>query len=466
MSTTPGGKESPAAPSSIKGGGGNASPLSSPVRDSVIATPPSDPSSTKSSLPKKKGGFFSYIFGPFRFVFRLFRRHDDSDYGKKLESISKEEMALVSRLKQRSSYWRQLARAMILYSVAAEVAVLVFAILSTRSPTLSWQARSSRVVPVFVFPAMSYLLYVACAKYFQICEVKDKKNLEKLRNERTQKLDQLKEEKQFYAMLQLIQKYDPDPAAKAAATTALVSKLGAESGLKHRLVLDSVEGADGVPSDADPNVPRPPKTDPYGANVSGQSLRRRRNNPGAGPGPVNGSGPNPGLLQEGTGEPRSNDGGIVEFESRGDEGIDREWRRRHEALRGAPNGGFFARFAAMLVGEDPTQCYALICALCHQHNGLAKKEDYEVLTYYCPRCNHLNGNPDVIANSESTLPAPAHLPNGMENERGATDNDGNRDPGAGMGSTAHVGDAGNDAKSVKEVNGGVNETLARKDGKL
>jgi hypothetical protein len=33
------------------------------------------------------------------------------------------------------------------------------------------------------------------------------------------------------------------------------------------------------------------------------------------------------------------------------------------------NGGWIARLAAMLVGEDPTQCYALICQKCHMHNG-------------------------------------------------------------------------------------------------
>lgn len=33
------------------------------------------------------------------------------------------------------------------------------------------------------------------------------------------------------------------------------------------------------------------------------------------------------------------------------------------------DGGWLARFAALLVGEDPTQSYALICGNCHMHNG-------------------------------------------------------------------------------------------------
>lgn len=33
------------------------------------------------------------------------------------------------------------------------------------------------------------------------------------------------------------------------------------------------------------------------------------------------------------------------------------------------DGGWLSRIAAMLVGEDPTQSYALICGNCHMHNG-------------------------------------------------------------------------------------------------
>ena len=35
----------------------------------------------------------------------------------------------------------------------------------------------------------------------------------------------------------------------------------------------------------------------------------------------------------------------------------------------ANDGGWISRLAALLVGEDPTQSYALICGNCHMHNG-------------------------------------------------------------------------------------------------
>jgi len=42
----------------------------------------------------------------------------------------------------------------------------------------------------------------------------------------------------------------------------------------------------------------------------------------------------------------------------------------HEPQTSTPqDGGWIARIAALLVGEDPTQSYALICGNCHMHNG-------------------------------------------------------------------------------------------------
>lgn len=42
----------------------------------------------------------------------------------------------------------------------------------------------------------------------------------------------------------------------------------------------------------------------------------------------------------------------------------------HQPQSSTPqDGGWIARIAALLVGEDPTQSYALICGNCHMHNG-------------------------------------------------------------------------------------------------
>ncbi|PHU14472.1 hypothetical protein BC332_15677 [Capsicum chinense] len=38
--------------------------------------------------------------------------------------------------------------------------------------------------------------------------------------------------------------------------------------------------------------------------------------------------------------------------------------------------GWLGRIAALLVGEDLTQSYAVICGSCHKHNGLTRKEEF------------------------------------------------------------------------------------------
>lgn len=45
------------------------------------------------------------------------------------------------------------------------------------------------------------------------------------------------------------------------------------------------------------------------------------------------------------------------------------------------DGGWIARIAALLVGEDPTQSYALICGNCYMHNGKGARFD---LVCSCP----------------------------------------------------------------------------------
>eukprot|EP00897_Mesotaenium_endlicherianum_P000196 jgi/Mesen1/10177/ME000076S09689 len=84
-----------------------------------------------------------------------------------------------------------------------------------------------------------------------------------------------------------------------------------------------------------------------------------------------------------------------------------------QSWKGADGGGWVGRIAAMLVGEDPTQCYALICKRCHNHNGLATKEDFPYVTYYCPRCMHLNQGEHAsraAMQAPSAPPSPAPSP--------------------------------------------------------
>lgn len=140
------------------------------------------------------------------------------------------------------------------------------------------------------------------------------------------------------------QRYDLDPAAKAAAATVLASKLGADSGLRVFL---------GDESSRDAAMGR--RNDNNHGQATG--LRQRKSahlNNGTGrthsPDPFDGSNVYDGNEEDGPGTPN---------------------QRTVEHFRGPAgnDGGWLARVAALLVGEDPTQCYALICGNCHMHNG-------------------------------------------------------------------------------------------------
>nr|CAB3450422.1 unnamed protein product [Digitaria exilis] len=154
------------------------------------------------------------------------------DFEKRLQYLSKEEAAVHARMRRRTQFSRRAVRNLIVLSVLAEVLAVVYAIVMTRDEDLTWQMRAIRVLPIFVLPAVSSLIYSTVVNFTRMLERKDQKTLEKLRAERKAKIDELKERTNYYLTQQLIQKYDLDPAAKAAAASVLASKLGEETGLK------------------------------------------------------------------------------------------------------------------------------------------------------------------------------------------------------------------------------------------
>lgn len=313
---------------------------------------------------KKKGnGFFSRIWNA------MFRDKGD-DFAKRLEYISKEEASVVSRIKRRSITWRKLTRNLILSSLIFEVVAVGYAIMATRTKDLDWKMRSFRILPMFLLPALSAFAYTSIVSFSKMFDRRDQRTLEKLRAERLDKINELKERTNFYITQQLIERYDPDPAAKAAAATVLASKSGADSGLKVVLGDESqVDPAWGKSNDMEVNQSR--------------GLRNRRH---------------PSTRPHGSASTSTHHSDDESRHSGETERLlstaeqSQEMLVEHYSPQGyaAPDGSWISRIAALLVGEDPTQSYAIICENCHMHNGLARKEDFEYITYYCPHCNALN----------------------------------------------------------------------------
>ncbi|XP_058077442.1 uncharacterized protein At2g24330-like isoform X2 [Magnolia sinica] len=321
-----------------------------------------NPKATADLNIKKRKGILSRIWNG------IFRRRN-GDFEKKLQHLFKEEASIHARMKRRAQRWRKMARNLIVSSVVLEVVAVVYAIMITRSLNLNWKMRAVRVLPMFALPALSFLIYSTLVNFTRMCDRKDQKTLERLRAERQAKIDELKESTNYYITQQLIQRYDPDPAAKAAAASVLASKLGAESGLKVY-----------VGDESNLNMPTGKSNDVE--LVQSRGLRNRKQ-----PLAKNGS-TGSGEMQQLVEELSLDDGNDSPDFSGQNQAVFVE----HHPRSAANDGGWIARIAALLVGEDPAQCYALICGNCHMHNGLARKEDFPHITYYCPHCHALNGS--------------------------------------------------------------------------
>ncbi|XP_021617688.2 uncharacterized protein At2g24330 [Manihot esculenta] len=310
---------------------------------------------------KKRRGVISRIWNG------IFRLHGDN-FEKRLQSISKKEAAVLSRMKSRSLTWRKMTRHLIIFSVIFEVIAVGYAIMTTRSMDLNWKMRAFRVMPMFLLPGISCLAYSAFVSFRTMCDRRDQKTLERLRAERQAKIDELKEKTNYYTTQQLIQRYDPDPAAKAAAATVLASKLGADSGLKVYVGdEDKLNSETRMSNDVE--------------FVQASGLRNRK------PGHTRSSsaGSSPVLHRD--------EGMLCSAQSEGlQTAQEKQLVVEHQNPQGSAlhEGGWIARLAALLVGEDPTESYALICGNCHMHNGLVRKEDFPHITYYCPHCRALN----------------------------------------------------------------------------
>jgi endoplasmic reticulum junction formation protein lunapark len=224
-------------------------------------------------------------------------------------------------------------------------------------------------------------------------ERKDQKTLEKLRAERKAKIDELKERTNYYLTQQLIQvrgqvdfssckssrvpgikldhasfltntnsdemhpymqKYDLDPAAKAAAASVLASKLGEETGLKVHV---------GEEQKVDAAVVRSNDVE-----ISSSDGLRNRKQPNA-------------RRTAGTVAAHSLAQGTESSPSAGQETAPPPIVVEHHQGSGAGDGGWIAKVAALLVGEDPSQSYALICGDCHMHNGMYGKLSYVLFSH-------------------------------------------------------------------------------------
>lgn len=79
------------------------------------------PETTTTGDRKSSRGIGSAIWGAMGLLGSLFTRGNKNDFEKRLQHLTKEEVAVHTRLKRRTQRWRKVARAMIIYSIVGEV---------------------------------------------------------------------------------------------------------------------------------------------------------------------------------------------------------------------------------------------------------------------------------------------------------------------------------------------------------
>ncbi|KAL6651058.1 hypothetical protein ACP70R_009983 [Stipagrostis hirtigluma subsp. patula] len=276
------------------------------------------------------------------------------DYEKRLQYLS-EEAAVHARMRLRTQFSSRAVRNLIVLSVLGEVGAVVYAFIMTRSKDLNWQMRAIRVLPVFLLPALSSMIYSVLITFTRL-ERKDQSALERLRAERKAKIDELEERTNYYLTQQLIQKYDLDPAAKAAAASVLASKLGAETGLKVYMG-DETKSDSAQARSSDVEVVPP---------VGLQNRKQTKEN-----GSSDGSTSTTAAHAE---EEASN-----QPVGAGMEGMQPSKAVGHYQGSGTSDGGWIAKTAALICSDGVISIM-----------GLARKEDFPHVTYYCPHCQALN----------------------------------------------------------------------------
>ncbi|KAK2726257.1 endoplasmic reticulum junction formation protein lunapark-B-like [Artemia franciscana] len=73
--------------------------------------------------------------------------------------------------------------------------------------------------------------------------------------------------------------------------------------------------------------------------------------------------------------------------------------------------GLFVRMLDYMVGDGPSNRYALICRQCESHNGMALKEEFEFLSFRCCYCHYWNPakkQRPLAPRLASQLPAHSH----------------------------------------------------------
>lgn len=252
---------------------------------------------------------------------------------------------------------KRLVGALIFYSCLFYILCMVITYVWYYPRTLQGQVLCA--VPVVLFPVVIVLAKKLLQWYFRRKIERKNEELTDLIKQKRSVLDNVMETETYKVAKEILEKYDPETLRKSVKLEEKTVKplLGTDPDLRRRMLPQPMKGAPmrpgarlphsnlKMPSSSMPNAPfeeRRMMVVAPGMSRNGQQAH--------GPLPVP-TLPRPILPRERTAFDR-----VIDF----------------------------------LVGEGPSNRYALICTRCCSHNGMALKEEYEYLSFRCCYCFHWN----------------------------------------------------------------------------
>lgn len=255
---------------------------------------------------------------------------------------------------------KRLVGALIFYSCLFYILCMVITYVWYFPKTLQGQILCT--VPLVLFPVLIVLAKKLLQWYFRRKIERKNEELADLIKQKRSVLDNVMETETYKIAKEILEKYDPETLRKSV-----------------KLEEKTVRPLSGTEPDM-----------------------RRRMVPPPSKGPLRGGGPPPRLPHSNLKMPSSSSSPGAPFEERRmmvvAPGMPRNGQQTH-GLVPVPalprpilprERTAFDRVIDFLVGEGPSNRYALICNRCCSHNGMALKEEYEYLSFRCCYCFHWN----------------------------------------------------------------------------
>jgi len=257
------------------------------------------------------------------------------------------------------------------------------------------QARLKLILPFLVAPLIIFMLKRILTWWYHRKLRKNEIQLAKLKKERSKILDDVMNTETYKVAKDILDKYGPVEQLKPREPIKKLSNdKNLKQGSKDSSQVNPKQGQ--IQDQASVNTLRQRR------NVSGQPTTMLHNQPSSLPGtPYRTAVVSSGNISEGSGDrPTISDNKEIyssgpmtpgSLQRVSSQGIQRR-------IPGPPlprpvlprERGYMDRVVEYLVGDGPSNRYALICKQCQSHNGMALKEEFEFIAFRCCYCYYWN----------------------------------------------------------------------------